>query len=157
MTSDSTRSYVNDANILLAGAGSPRRSGAHDVQADWDARRKEFERQQQLLQRAQAASAPATSGSPRRQMPARVPNPHREQPPTPPPPAPAPRPRGLKLHKPEQDVRIGVSFEREDEYTGEGALVRAIHPYGLATQAGLRVGDIVLSINGKTISCVAGF
>jgi len=61
------------------------------------------------------------------------------------------RPLGIKLHKAEQTIRIGISFEKEDDYLGPGALVRAIHPYGLATQAGLRIDDIVLSINGKVI------
>ena len=58
----------------------------------------------------------------------------------------------VKIHKVEAGQRIGISFENADSFAGPGALVRAIHPYGLATQAGLLVGDVVLSINGVAVS-----
>ena len=66
----------------------------------------------------------------------------------------------LHLFKPSQDQRIGVSFIKdEDEAEGFGwsapkigALVRALHPYGIATNAGLRVGDRVLTINGEAVN-----
>ena len=58
----------------------------------------------------------------------------------------------LRLVKPTQEQRIGVSFIRdEDEAEGLGwtapkfgALVRALHPYGLATNAGLRVATAMV-------------
>ena len=62
------------------------------------------------------------------------------------PPSPTPL-IGVKIHKADPSIRIGISFEKEEYWPHEGALVRDIHPYGLATQAGLKVGDVVLSIN----------
>ena len=50
----------------------------------------------------------------------------------------------------------GVSFEQDEEGANTerafGAKVRALHPYGLATRAGLQVGDLVLTINGRGVN-----
>jgi len=51
-------------------------------------------------------------------------------------------------------VRVGISFERDPETSTEreaGALVRALHPFGIAATAGLEVGDRVLKIGGEHV------
>ena len=55
----------------------------------------------------------------------------------------------VKIHKAEPGLRIGISFENIDSFAGPGALVRAIHPYGLATQAGYNVTP-------STTNCLCG-
>ena len=63
------------------------------------------------------------------------------------------RPLGIKLHKVSKELRIGISFQKDEERTlppdTAGAVVSGLHPYGIATQAGLAVDDVVLSINGR--------
>ena len=67
-----------------------------------------------------------------------------------------PRPIAIKMHKPDVNQRIGVSFEKDDERALDrpwvGASVRALHPYGIAVNAGLREGDTVLSVDGTTVN-----
>ena len=67
----------------------------------------------------------------------------------------------IVIRKSDRHQAIGISF---DEAQGEpsavgveptaGARVCAVHPYGVATRAGLRVGDVVVSING--VACTLG-
>lgn len=68
--------------------------------------------------------------------------------------------RVARIFKTSHEVRVGISFQKDSApmYVGEGTVahregvlppvVRAVHPTGLAAQAGLCVGDMVTWING---------
>ena len=71
---------------------------------------------------------------------------------------------GIKLHKERLDQRIGVTFENDVDSNGKrrekadpgfgfgfGAIVAGLHPYGIAVQSGLSIGDVVLSVNDTPI------
>ena len=57
----------------------------------------------------------------------------------------------IVVHKADPALRVGVSFTPDDDLLPDaiGATVSGLHPYGIATKAGLRAGDIVLTINGR--------
>ena len=61
----------------------------------------------------------------------------------------------LRLVKPDKSVRIGISFERDEDrqvFGGSmGAVVKSVNPQGLAAKSGLGPGDIVHSINDIAI------
>ena len=60
----------------------------------------------------------------------------------------------IKLAKSDPTVRIGISFERNDAAATaapQRAIVKALHPGGLAAAAGVTPGDEVTMINGVEI------
>ena len=60
----------------------------------------------------------------------------------------------IKLAKSDPTVRIGISFERNDAAATaapQRAIVKALHPGGLAAAAGVTPGDEVTTINGVEI------
>lgn len=71
--------------------------------------------------------------------------------------------RVVRLRKDAPDVRMGISFQKDSSpmHIGEGSeahkrgvlppVIRAVNPAGLAAAAGLHVGDMVLTINGKEV------
>ena len=71
-----------------------------------------------------------------------------------PPPPPPDEFLTIKLAKSDPTVRIGISFERNDAAATaapQRAIVKALHPGGLAAAAGVTPGDEVTTINGVEI------
>jgi len=59
--------------------------------------------------------------------------------------------REVRIHKPRPDVKLGVRLAaRRDGVAGEGIELIDVHPESPIAQAGVEVGDVLLSVNGAT-------
>ena len=53
------------------------------------------------------------------------------------------------------DSKIGISFFHETAFIGDAVVIATVKPKGLAAAAGLVKEDVVLSMNGRSLTCAS--